>query len=334
MFLKIHEITLIKTLGAAKILVALSLILTFSLDAFLAQAQTTNLTVTVISGTPSCGDGSCNGSETCSSCSTDCGICPSGGGGGGGGGYIPPIVTQVIFKGKAYPDSKVALLKDAQLAAQVPASPDANFEISLSGLSAGTYTFGVWAEDIKGNRSITHTFTISITAGATTVVSGIFIPPTISLDKSEVKRGEVLNILGFSAPTAEIAVFINSVQELVKKISAGSDGGWLYQFDTLEVDYGYHSTRSRATKDGSISTFSQTVVFQVGTKTVPSEPKKIIKGDLSGDDRVNLVDFSIAAYWHKRPLNAVFSQTEKERLNGDGKVDLIDFSIMAYYWTG
>ncbi|MFH1311476.1 MAG: C1 family peptidase [Nanoarchaeota archaeon] len=36
-----------------------------------------------------CGDGTCNGAETCSSCSSDCGTCPvppSGGGGGGGGG--------------------------------------------------------------------------------------------------------------------------------------------------------------------------------------------------------------------------------------------------------
>jgi len=36
-----------------------------------------------------CGDGSCNGGETCSSCIADCGSCPTGGsnrGGGGGGG--------------------------------------------------------------------------------------------------------------------------------------------------------------------------------------------------------------------------------------------------------
>jgi len=41
---------------------------------------------------PSCGDSSCNGNETCSSCPADCGACQnngngnSGGGGGGGGG--------------------------------------------------------------------------------------------------------------------------------------------------------------------------------------------------------------------------------------------------------
>jgi len=32
-----------------------------------------------------CGDGSCNGGETCSSCSADCGQCGGGGGGGSGG---------------------------------------------------------------------------------------------------------------------------------------------------------------------------------------------------------------------------------------------------------
>ena len=40
---------------------------------------------------PSCGDGVCNGDETCSSCSSDCGSCPStSSGGGGGGGSAPP----------------------------------------------------------------------------------------------------------------------------------------------------------------------------------------------------------------------------------------------------
>jgi hypothetical protein len=49
---------------------------------------------------------------------------------------------------------------------------------------------------------------------------------------------------------------------------------------------------------------------------------------------VNLVDFSIAAYWYKRTLKTDFIPIEAQRLSGDGKVDLVDFSIMAYYWSG
>jgi len=58
------------------------------------------------------------------------------------------------------------------------------------------------------------------------------------------------------------------------------------------------------------------------------------KADLNGDNKVNLVDFSIAAFWYKRTLSADFVTIEKSKLNGDGKVTLVDFSIMAYYWTG
>ncbi|MBW2990425.1 hypothetical protein KY348_01835 [Candidatus Woesearchaeota archaeon] len=35
-----------------------------------------------------CGDGTCNGAETCSNCQTDCGVCSDGSSGGGGGGGI------------------------------------------------------------------------------------------------------------------------------------------------------------------------------------------------------------------------------------------------------
>ena len=43
---------------------------------------------TTTSGGAFCGDGTCNAGESCSSCSADCGVCPSGGGGGGGGGGV------------------------------------------------------------------------------------------------------------------------------------------------------------------------------------------------------------------------------------------------------
>ncbi len=58
------------------------------------------------------------------------------------------------------------------------------------------------------------------------------------------------------------------------------------------------------------------------------------KGDLNDDCRVNLVDFSIAAYWYKQVLSERFLEVEKKKLNGDGRVSLRDFSIMAYWWTG
>jgi hypothetical protein len=58
------------------------------------------------------------------------------------------------------------------------------------------------------------------------------------------------------------------------------------------------------------------------------------KGDVNGDCRVNLVDFSITAYWYKRSVSTEFMGIEALQLSDDGLINLVDFSILAYYWTG
>lgn len=263
---------------------------------------------------------------------------PSGGGGGGGGGYVAPApATSVIFSGRAYPKSTVTLLKDAQIAATTIAGADANFQISISGLAGGNYIFSIYSEDNKGLRSSLLTFPVSVTSGATTNVSGIFISPTIAVDKDEVKLGDTISIFGQSVPSAEILINVNSEPEFFFRIKATLDGAYLHQVDTMSLSMGSHFAKSKAsTLDGAISPFSKAVGFLVGTKNIAAAaPTKCpAKADLNNDCRVNLVDFSIAAYWYKRSISAAFADKEKTLLNSDNKVNLVDFSIMAFYWTG
>src|SRR3989344_3849990 len=252
-----------------------------------------------------------------------------GGGGGGGGGYIAPA-TGVTFSGRAYPKSTITVLKDAQIAATTVADATANFSVSVTGISSGNYIFSVYSEDGKGIRSSLLTFPVSVTSGATTNIGGVFIAPTIAVDKSEVKRGDNIAIFGQSVPSGEITIAVSSEEEFFGKTAADPNGAYLYNFDTTQLDMGQHFTKSKAAKEGAISSFSKAISFLVGTKNIAAElPKAAAKGDMNSDKRVNLVDFSIAAYWYKRP-----SPPANIDLNGDGKVDLVDFSIMAFYWTG
>lgn len=281
---------------------------------------------------PSCGDASCNGSESCGSCPADCGACPpsgGGGGGGGGSGYVAPV-TSVIFSGRAYPRSTVTLLKDAQVAATTIAGANANFQMTLSGLTAGSYIFSLYSEDYKGIRSSLLSFPTNVAAGATTYVSGIFIAPTISVDKSEVKQGDNVVIFGQSVSSGEITISVHSDEEFFGNVKTDANGVYLYNFNTSPLEVGQHFTKARAASSGEISSFSKAVSFAVGEKNVTAENEKTaVKGELNNDGRVNLIDFSIMAYWYKRP-----SPPAKVDLNGDGQVDLIDLSIMAYNWTG
>ncbi len=261
-------------------------------------------------------------------------VTPPGGGGGGGGGAPAPI-TQIVFSGRAYPLSRVTTLKDGQIAITTIAGLDANFNVALSNLSAGNYIFSVFSEDSQARRSSSFNFPVIISQGATTTISGIFLSPTIDVDKIEVRRGDNIVVLGQSVPQGEVTIDISSDEEFFVKTKADKNGAYLSYFDTSPLVFGQHLAKSKTSADGLISSYSPAVGFAVGTKSVPKVPTKCPpKADLNSDCRVNLIDFSIAAYWYKRTLSESFKKIEKEKLNGDGKVTLVDFSIMAYYWTG
>ncbi len=265
-----------------------------------------------------------------SGCSSGAVSPPGGGGGGGGGSPILPSQATVVFTGKAYPKSIVTILKDAQIVVSTVAGDNANFQARAGNLSAGNYIFSVYSEDKEGRRSTLLTFPVSVSSGSTASITGIFIAPTIDVDKREVRRGDNIAILGQSAPQADIIIAVNSEEEFFAKTISNEDGIYLYNFDTSILEYGSHYTRSKASIGNQlISGFSSSINFKVGTKTVIKEKLEDLKGDSNGDNRVNLVDFSITAYWYKRP-----SPPARVDVNSDGKVDLIDFSIMAYYWTG
>lgn len=274
-------------------------------------------------------------------CNPDCTIDTSGcftestGGGDSGGGTPPPPppqeVTGVNFSGRAYPLSTVTLLKDAQIMATTIAGPDSLFEISLTNLSAGNYNFSIYGEDDAGNRSSLFTFNIYISRGATTNVSGIYISPTISVDKSQVKQGDNIAIFGQSTPNSQVTIGVNSEHEQFVTTPADAQGIYLYNFNTLSLEKGNHLTKSKSSYNGEISSFSRSVGFVVGDKNVVRSDDACGAGigDLNCDTAVNLIDFSIMAYWYERA-----NVPDEVDLNHDGKINLVDFSILAYYWTG
>ncbi|MDE2021955.1 MAG: hypothetical protein KGI71_03540, partial [Patescibacteria group bacterium] len=226
---------------------------------------------------------------------------PGGGGGGGGGGgsIVSPESSTggtVNFSGRAYPGSTITLLKDAQVAASSVADSNANFQMTLSGLSTGNYIFSLYSEDINGNRSSLLTFPVSVTAGATTNIGGIFIAPTINVDKSEVKQGDNLSIFGQSSPGSTITIAVHSNTPLFVQTPSDSSGAYLYTLDTSVLDLGNHLAQSKAALADAISSFSPSVGFLVGDQNIAKQKTACRRGDLNCDGHVNLVDFSIMLY--------------------------------------
>ncbi len=254
---------------------------------------------------------------------------PPPSGGGGGGGYVIPVANSVVtFSGYAFPATQVTLLKDAQVVANTVASDDASFQMSLSGLSAGNYVFSLYGTDAYGGRSALRTFPLSVTGGASTNVSGIFLAPTITTDKSTVKQGDPVTFFGQTVPNGTVTIAVNSNGAIYATTTAGADGKYLQEIDSDPLELGQHSAYARTAARNLVTDSSNVIGFTVGTANVKRQATAL-KGDVNGDGRVNIVDFSVAAYWFSRknpPANV--------DLNSDGMVSLTDFSIMAYNWSG
>ncbi len=251
----------------------------------------------------------------------------------------PPAETSVVFKGMAAPSSFVTLLKDGAISASTQAGPDANFEITLTGLSAGVYMFTLYGDDIDGRRTNSLAFAISVTSGVTTQISGIFLSPTIDVDKDEVARGDIVSVFGKSKPLVNVSVYFDSIWNTpTSGLTVADDSGlWLYNLDTSSMEYGDYGAKARASvgNGGSISDLSPKVDFEV--KEVSKKKKERAcpgRADLNTDCKVNIVDMSILAYWWGRGLTDLAKKNVDERLKKDGIIDIRDLSVMAYYWTG
>jgi len=259
----------------------------------------------------------------------------SGGGGGGGGGgyYAPPVSTNnnVTVTGFAYPLSTVTILQNGVQVLQTIAGPNGIFFGSVSDFPAGTYNFYLYATDADGRKSAPFTFPVTITAGATTNISNVFFAPTIALDKQEVKQGDPLVIYGQSLPNAPITIEVDSAVPVIANTTSTASGTYVYDLNTRQLEMGSHIAKANAATGGLMSSYSTVQGFTVGTQNVaaPALAQCPARGDFNGDCKVDLVDFSMLAYWYgQQTAPAVF------RLDNALTVDLRDFSILAYYWTG
>jgi hypothetical protein len=236
--------------------------------------------------------------------------------------------TAVVLQGIAYPSSTVTILKNSVVAVQVPADPQAKFNVTVGSLAAGSYTFGVYGTDADGRAGPTSNFTVTLTTGTTVTITGIFLGPTIAADKTSLQPGETITLLGTTSPSSAVHVYVSSTEEKQFDTQSSTVGAWSRQILASDLVAGSHTARSKAVDvGGDISAYSDTITFTIAA-TTPTGPT-YIRPDLNEDGKVDLIDFSILLYyWGQRNPSHL-----KVDINQDSVVNIIDFSIMLFYWT-
>jgi hypothetical protein len=249
----------------------------------------------------------------------------SGSGSGGPGPRLPLTGVGVTVSGQSYPGRPTFITLRGFPTREVIAGVDGGYSADFPSVTPGEYVATIRAIDAFNSSSATRAIRLLVVADAKTSVAGFNVPPTLHLRQLEVRAGEEIAVYGSARPGSSVVVSINN-EETATRFTAGVNGVWSGGVTTVGRKLGSYSMRARHSDD---DVFSRLGSVRVSLKTVPVQggAGARITGDLNGDTKVNLVDFSILAFWYNKkeaPSNI--------DLSGDGRITLIDFSILAYAW--
>lgn len=242
---------------------------------------------------------------------------------------IEAEVGTLKVNGIASPGMFVTLAEDGTTIGTTVADEAGKFTQMLPGLTPRYHRIQIYGTDIDGRLTPTTTMIeVYTVVHQITTVSGIFLPPTISLDKEEIAQGEEITVIGRGAPNYKVIIFSDPPVQSYELVVADSGDYQLTLTDTNDLEFGDHKVYSLLQDDfGATSLFSFNIFFKVNDAVVPPiEPDcDISRGDLNCDSTVNLTDFSILLYYWG-------SDNAAADINKDSNVNLIDFSIMMFYW--
>ncbi len=266
---------------------------------------------------------------------------PSAGPGGAGtfrGGSSLLHLSTVNVSGWSSPLSTVTILRDGKIQMTTQAGIDGNFKAILPSIERGTYTFMLYADDVRKRRSASFSSTLAIAAGTSNSISNVVLAPTFAPSKTALAVGESFDIVGESVPGSTVEVFIrrqgSSLAEAKKFTATASkgrgaqvpDGSWVIAVNGKDFSRGTYDIRARTVISSQLQSELSGPTF-IGVGESAARSASSLKTDINGDQKVNLVDFSIMlSSWGTNDLGADFS--------GDGKVNLADFSILLFNWTG
>ena len=240
-----------------------------------------------------------------------------------GGGNTP---ARIIFSGIAYPGATLGVylvreeykeLQQVLIDGEFKAKDDGSFYKEVTSPPEEKRVYALLIRDKDGQQGKSKIFSHDFKFNTIVRWENIIFPPTISLNKPALTRGELLLLSGYAAPGNKVeALFDGEVLETVK-----AEEGGLYR---ILIDSNRLALKSYKVQSRQIDpvTSGASEVSEARTLKVSSFAFALI--DFNGDNKADVRDWSIFLHnWSSKDETL----KSKNDLNGDGKIDVSDFSV-------
>lgn len=238
--------------------------------------------------------------------------------------------NSVTISGYTFPNAKLTLLKDGQIATTLLANSSGSFTIVVNGLNFGFYQFAVYAEDRDAVVSSPYVVNVAVTSTRGYVYNGVVIPPTIRANPTVVTPNQPVAVYGYATPGSTVSVEVPGFYNFGSTIA---DGSGFYRYEVrANLSPSTYFFRTRSLVGATYSFYSKPVEITYYAEGQPQPPAPSPYAscvDYNKDRRINLIDFSILLFWFNKE-----NPPREIDCNGDNRIDIKDFSILMYFWTG
>ncbi|MEK7077102.1 MAG: hypothetical protein AAB967_02625 [Patescibacteria group bacterium] len=225
---------------------------------------------------------------------------------------------KVKFEGNAFPGGKAVVYKNGVPVTQLMITEEHGrfaFEFTAPGYEPQKLDYRFLFIDREGRPAPLQTFLGEINVNEYRV-QRIFAPPTLSLQKALLTKGESLLLTGVALPDSRIEAVIDGIA--VGSVRTGEGGRYAIAINTnsRNLSIGTHTVSVRADGVGgqkSGSSFAKKIVVS---------PFGALRGDFNSDGAINIRDWSVfVAKKDDGSFRTLFD------LNGDSRVDVLDLSM-------
>lgn len=155
--------------------------------------------------------------------------------------------TVLVVSGSTSPAAFVTIQDNASVIGTTLADSAGRFSQTYTAQTPGIHTISVFSRDRQSRLTGTVTNTISIQEHTQTNID-IFLPPSLSLAKTEVQKPEQLVVLGETLPSATISVVVD--ESTTFKTKADGAGNWKVAIASDGLTVGRHNFYARASSPG------------------------------------------------------------------------------------
>mgnify|MGYP001587717849 FL=1 len=228
-----------------------------------------------------------------------------------------------IFYGAAFPMGSILIYESSILIRQEDINQtDGSFSLEFSTEKTANIKYDFIFVDKEGLSAPVKSISTELSQNEI-IKENVSPPPTISLERTTVGRGESILINGSGVPGATVEIIVDG--DTRKTVTVAKSGHYSAVVNTIleKLGLGSHQVSVRQKFLGQNFTTGPSLVKRFVVTQIGRIP-----GDFNEDGRVDIADLSIFIAQRNDPR-----RMNNFDLNADGKINIVDFSIFLKTMT-